>query len=520
MGSEKGQSAVKINVPRWMWGKKPRRMLDEAALRSRAVDGEPGAWMVCTNESYLGTDPNLIRLIHVAGRRGVKPQYELLRDSSLDIPINPPKWVYERLEKLRDRVEVKGELSDTLAHAHAVLMLAPVSELDTATKIIHEALAHIPLENSSSLPFEDSAVYFVKRNPALLHRVKIASVWLRLLHDEGLQGDTLPANFLKAAEEVRFESSFELQSGIHLLDAYFTPLAGALSPYIWLLVAARSSGLIGLSLGSTAVSGFSQFSSDPIQVLSPESGAGAGAVGKPRPELLPSSATAAFGWWTDALDRLFGVTSDLTVFADSDGCYDPEAHTHAILTMEQLFRRVHSMQYAHRDSHARRVLLFTLLDTLERLTDHNLEWHCSYRNAFRVLERLRLSIPEDAARILLPRAEDGVNALKSARDGFFMAKDKVPPGIRVPQPDGSTRTLDADHAVADYIKVLRNATHGHGAKSDGAIAKTNALLAQHNGKISDDIGWLGYLYLLDILNDPEQLRRKLRPPKTRSQRRK
>lgn len=499
-----------------MWGKKPRRMLDEAAFRSRMVDGEPGTWSVCTNESYLGTDPNLLRLIQIAGRRGFKAQYDILRDPSLDIRINPPEWVNERLASLRERVEAKGELSDTLAHAHAVLMLAPVSELDTVTRTIHEALAQIPLDGSPSLPFKDSAVYFVKRDPALLHRMKIASVWLRLLHDEGLQGDALPANFVRAAEDIRFSSSFELQSGIHVLDAYFSPLAGALSPYIWLVVAARASGVIGLSLGSTAVAGFSRFSSDPIQVLSPESASG----GKPRPQLSPSSATAAFAWWTDALNRLFGITSDLTVFAGPDGFYDAETHTHAILTVEQLFRRVHSMQYAHRDSHARRVLLFTLLDTLERLTDHNLEWHCSYRNAIQVFEKLQASIPEDAARILLPRAEDGVNALMSARDGFFMAKDKVPPGIRVPQPDGSMRTLDADHAVADYIKILRNATHGHGAKSDGAIAKTNALLAQHNGRISDDIGWLGYLYLLDILNDPDQLRRKLRPPKSRSQRRK
>jgi hypothetical protein len=500
-----------------MWGGKPRQLLDEAGLRSWEVRDQPGAWLVQTNERYYGTTPDLLSASTISADDTRGGRYDQIQQASRsDIRVQHPDWIEARLEELRDRIATKGEISDTFAHAQAAMTLAPPSQITTVIDAVHDALRQIPLEPAGSFPFAEAAVHFVRRSPILARRIKFPSVFLRLKSDSELQQDDLPLWAKKDPDGVGFHSSFDLYSGAVLLDAYFTPLAGALSPYVWLLLAPKTYGIIGISLGSTAVAGFARFSNDPIQILNPV----AGRSSIPPPEIDPSAPAAAFEWWTNALNRLFAVVSDVTLYVDSDGNYEPESHLHALLTIEQLFRRVHSMQYAHRDTHARRVLLFTLLDTLDRLTPNNLERNCSHRYAAERLSVLRSKIPANAAQILLPRAEDGVRALKEVRQGFFMKKNGNSARVTVAEADGSQRVLDADTAVAAYIKVLRNATHGHGAHKEEAIAKTNALLTQHNGDVPSDIGWLGYLYLLDILADPEKLRYALGPKKERKQQRK
>lgn len=172
-----------------------------------------------------------------------------------------------------------------------------------------------------------------------------------------------------------------------------------------------------------------------------------------------------------------------------------------MLTVEQLFRRVHSIQVGHRDTHARRVLLFTVLDTLESLTGRPIELHCSLEFASRTLNGIKAAIPSQAHEILLPAAERSVSALKRLQQGFFM----MDPQGRVPVP-GEKQPLDADKAAAQYLKMLRNATHGHGTNKQRQRHLTEALLAHHNGQVPHDIGLLGYLYLLDLLTRPAALR--------------
>ncbi len=60
---------------------------------------------------------------------------------------------------------------------------------------------------------------------------------------------------------------------------------------------------------------------------------------------------------------MFAVLTDPAVFTDHQQSYQPAKHLHALLTVEQLSRRVASIQTAHRDTNARRVLLFPVLDT-------------------------------------------------------------------------------------------------------------------------------------------------------------
>ena len=68
-------------------------------------------------------------------------------------------------------------------------------------------------------------------------------------------------------------------------------------------------------------------------------------------------------------------------------------------------------------------------------------------------------------------------------------------------------SLTVGDAAAHYLDVLRNATHGYGTAKSGRVNRTNALVAHHNGSIPHDLGLLGYLYLLDLLANPDILRR-------------
>jgi hypothetical protein len=220
--------------------------------------------------------------------------------------------------------------------------------------------------------------------------------------------------------------------------------------------------------------------------------------------LEPRSCGEAIGWWTDALNKLFGILADPAVFRDAHGYYNAAAQLEAFLTIEQLFRRVLSIQASHHDQQARRVLLFSVLDTLHQLTGRNFEAHCTLSYAQKVLDRLRQILPTDAKDLLLHRAQHSVSALRQMQQGFFMNVSGS--HISVPGPATDNLDLSLDDAVAHYLKLLRDANHGHGAVSPNKVGRTRSLLAMHDGHVPEDVGWLAYLYLLDVLTQPDILK--------------
>jgi hypothetical protein len=206
---------------------------------------------------------------------------------------------------------------------------------------------------------------------------------------------------------------------------------------------------------------------------------------------------------------MFGVLSDPAVYTNSDHDYMPSKHLHAQLSVEQLFRRTASIQRAHRDTDARRVLLFTTLDTLERVTSRTLTTMCTLSFARRTLKELRKSLSVEVAQLLLPAAERAVEALAALQDGFFLARQSGSTVVDFIDTNGDPAHLSLEDAAAEYVRVLRNATHGHGSNREDAKLRTDALLAHHNGALHHDLALLGYLYLLDLLSHPEKLRRTL-----------
>jgi hypothetical protein len=407
----------------------------------------------------------------------------------------------QRVNEFGARLQQPRQIVDMFTHVRLATMVAPDDQLPEVLATGFEALRALPLSDDPEVrPLCEASVHLAEREPAMTHRIKFPSVWLRFDYDERLaSGETL--NLGRGADDdPGFASAFDLHSGMLMFDSYFGPLAGCLSPYIWCLVIPRTRGVIVIDLGTT-LSGTRSQAAELLDTLPVHGPVG----GVRRPEFDSVAFGAAVAWWTDRLDALFGVLSDPSVFADRGGRYRAASHLHALLTVEQLFLRTMSIQSAARDTHAARVLLFSVLDTLQRLTGRPLETHCSAEFARKTLGRLHEVIPATARDVLLWSSKRAVGAITEVQDGFFLRSmdgDRVV--IRAEgKPD---KELTLDEAAAHYLKVIRDATHGHGSNKDNAKSKTNALLVQHNGQIPHDIAGLAFMYMLDVLSRPLDLR--------------
>lgn len=497
---------MNLVLPSWLWGGDPQGFVDSMKFHGRRADGDPGMWRVCTEESYYRrVAPGLLRCTRLAGPGLDSSRIgEVLAGPVRGSTIDPIPEAIERVNQLGARLGESSEIVDMFTHIRLSATVAPDNQLAQVIETGFEALRAVPFkEEPDARPFGDAGIHLVEREPALLHRIKIPSVFLRFEYDQRLATGEVP-EMGRDGNDPGFAAAFDLHSGMMMFDVYFGPLAGCLSPYVWCLIIPRSHGVLLISLGNV-LPGTRRESSELLHTL-PVYGSDSGSK---RPDFETASLDASIDWWAARLNRLFGVLTDPSVFADREGSYLPAAHLHALLTIEQLFRRVVSIQSADRDTHAARVLLFSVLDTLQRLTGRPLETHCSAQFARRTLDRLRSAIPEVAQGPLLWGPERAVSALTQTQDGFFLRhlSDDL---VNIQTSGGQQKTLTLDNAVAQYLKVIRDATHGHGSNKDNTKGKTNALLAQHNGRIPHDVSGLGFLYLLDVLSRPDVVRRILR----------
>lgn len=494
-------SQARIVVPPWLWGGEPDVFFARANLRVRR-DAASSAVLVQTDERYLHAKPQLVESRYVAGPSRRRPDFDLLARLSERNAVDsagPNAVTRAQLADVTRRAEETEDLVDRFYLWQLQTMVAGKDEVASTVADIHKALGTLESSSSPGLtPFRDASVHLVRRSETLVHRTKLISVLLRIEHDELLRGGNVAGlKAQSAAGDLVFASGDGLLSGLALFDAYLGPLLGALTPGVWGLSAHRASGTVLYSLGRT-VSGTRQGSAEMLQLLPSHSPA---VQTWQSPQVGHQAYAEAITWWAEQLNKIFGVLTNPAVFADRAGSYSPMKHQQALMTMEQLFRRVSSIQTSHRDGHARRVLLFSVLDTLERLTGRAIETHCLSSYANKTLDRVRSLLPPLAAPVLLPAAERAVTALEEVQHGFFIK----PSTQRSAAASHSVAGLPLPEAAARYIKVLRDATHGHGSNKTANAPTTNILLAQHNGEIAHDLPLIGYLYLLDVMTRPDDL---------------
>jgi hypothetical protein len=498
-------TAAAMYFPRWLWGGDPSAFFSEARLRGQLIDPDAGSWRVRTDESWRRSRPSLITVTHLAGPGVERPRFDLLRRlAANDTPVVVSSdSIVDEINRLGKRAAETGNPADAIAHSQLQIMAVRSVELSDAVRGVYENLLDVGLVGDpSEKVFANAGAHILRREPALIHRLKMASVWLRVLSDEKLGPcDLSQIKAAAAAGENAFASSQGLYDGIYTLDAYIAPLLGALSPAVWSFHAVRMIGTIAYTLGQP-IAGTHGTAAELLHVL-PNQGA---YESSKIPALSANASTASLDWWADRLNDLFAILADPAVFTDGDGSYVPAKHLHALMTVEQLFRRVASIQTSFRDANARRTLLFTVLDTLERLTGRDLPALCSLQLAQKTFRTLTEDMSADAGEVLLPGAKRAVTALEEVEEGFFIKRQTGASDIEWNDPRTGAQRLTPAEATAQYIKILRDSTHGHGSNRANQVVRTNALLTHHNGQIPHDLALLGYLYLLDLINRPADLR--------------
>ncbi len=364
--------------------------------------------------------------------------------------------------------------------------------------------------SGNNLLFPNRSVHVVAATQALLFRVKLPSVLIRIAQDPRVVDELRAGTAQVPQSGLLFGSAAEQAHTLMLTGSFLGPLLGCLMPYMWGYPCPRVMSTIIFGYGravSSLAAGIGI--SEQAQLL--QRGGRSGRLSTP--VIGAGACEAAIDWWTQRLDQLFRYLTDPATYIDSAGRYSPHEQLHWMLTFDQVLRLTTSLQTAVRDMSAQRVLAFTLLGSFaDRLLipRNGIEdlFKLSYARAR--FDEVKLAMPAEAAEILLPAAQRALDSLEALQKGFFIANQRNGGGVEIQMPNGPRRTYNFDDAVAKLMVVHRHATHGYGRgarpKSVASAEVNERILAHHDGAIPDDIALLPYLYLLAALSRPEHIR--------------
>jgi hypothetical protein len=364
------------------------------------------------------------------------------------------------------------------------------------------ALRTIPTESGGAFLFSGLSAHLAIATDLLVHRVRLPAIMFRFDQDP----DALDTIASLGDEGGYFASSSNWFQDIIAASHYFGPLLGCLAPGFWCLPTGRPPAAILFSLG-TGIAGYRHTPMEPMQLLPSEG----------RDEVVPvleftaTSCRVAIIWWTNRLNQMFGYLCDPTIFSNKSGIYDPYEHQHWLLTFGQIFGLTTALQTASRNHAVQRTVMNTLLDSYaDRVLDKDFIRLCTYDFAKETADRVRTRMPEVVAALLMPLADRAVDSLLRVQEGFFFRKQRGDKNVVVRIPgDQSERHREAPWAAAMLLKLYRNATHGFGGDRAPVTDKdliAERLLAHHTGQIPDDLVFLPYLYLLDVMCEPGRTR--------------
>lgn len=491
---ELARRSVILGLPQWMAGGDPAAFAQQCKWRLEAADRAAGEWRVRLEERVRRKPARLVQVHRLAtaanaGAAGAYARLSRLVDGPGAGKSLPPEQVQAELDRLASE-----RPHDLAALMYSGLLATGTTQPEHLATIVQQVLRDglLPL-----LP--DSAVYLAEIDPALSFRYSATRVLLQvhddpslILHRPGQQRD-----------ELIFNSGRWLFSDTAIgLGAYLSPLFLSLSPWVWAISAPRAGGVVIYTLGG-AVTGRRGEASELLQLFLPGGRATAG----PGPQVSAGDIHTALTWWITALDRMFTEITDPARYVTNDGRFDERRNFEALLSIEQAFRNVQSLSAHDRDGHARRVLLFDTLDTLGGIRAPDFDRMCELTCARQALDDVTAALDSRAGRVLLPRARAAVRALEELQQGFFLRSRLTAGGLRVPDKRGNENVMSLEKAAAAYLRILRNAGHAFGGRP-GQQARDEILLMSHTGAIPLDLPDLAYLYVLQLLAQPEGLRRR------------
>lgn len=232
---------------------------------------------------------------------------------------------------------------------------------------------------------------------------------------------------------------------------------------------------------------------------------------RPTPEVLDKY----LRWWVDRLNELSGLMIDPALFrkedGTEDGTYDAASHFGFQVSVDRLFATIKGILVAsRRDGFARSIYLFQALDLLSGIGLGNYRRLVSPKRVREDVDDLKKALPAEVATIVIPRCEGAASALEKLRDdGFYLTERITDTGLKLRNKDGRWDTTPLDMAVADYINLVRDAGHSLGKKMRDP--RELSLFVAHDGMIPPETADVPYMHLIRLLNDPDILRKALRP---------
>lgn len=246
-------------------------------------------------------------------------------------------------------------------------------------------------------------------------------------------------------------------------------------------------GLVPAGLLSTA--GASGFASDGVTPWQP-------------PQVAAQGIDAWFTWYINALNAFVAELLDPRPHADDSGAYRPAEHLALLITVERLFTSVvNVLAQTGREEYVAKTLAFTALDCLESLPGHPDRVQLLRPTTCQAsLDAITATAPA-AAHPLLERLAGVPAQIAALADGFFEPARRRPSEIllRAAKTGVPTWTPE-DLAVASYLNLVRNGTHGY-HKFVGSPREADLLLG-HNGAIPRAVADIPVLHALRLLAEP------------------
>ncbi|MDQ1247247.1 MAG: hypothetical protein QG597_1617 [Actinomycetota bacterium] len=492
---------VELVLPDVLFSGDLRGFIDHLGLHGRPLGND--RWAVWPNN-----DKVFISHHGLADDTGFVARFDHLNNMPLNAShLNNPETVARFAELDKQLAERMSGGSDIAALFHSIqasiLKCTTHEELIAAVEQACATLGTVPCESTGELLFAGLSAHLVIATDLLARRVRLPAILFRFDQDP----DALKTITDLGDEGGYFASSTKWFHDVISASHYFGPLLGCLAPGFWCIPTWRPPAAVLFNLG-TGIAGYRHTPMEPMQLL-PAEGRDENV---PNDSPSPESCRVAITWWTNRLNQMFGYLSDPTVFSNKHGTYDPYEHQHWLLTFGQVFDLMTATQSLSRNHAAQRALLYTLLDSFaDRIIDCELDKLCRYDHAKATADRVRTKMPESVAAVLMPLADRAVDGLLRLQEGFFFREQRGDKNVVIWIPGSERGHHQEPHrAAAMLMKLFRNATHGYGGIRRPQSEKdwvAERLLAHHTGETPDDLVFLPYLYLLDTLCNPEEIRK-------------
>jgi len=495
---------VKLRLSGDLFGGNPRGLLGHLELNGRHLGEDWWSVWPVDNGSFMS-------LRDLADEAESSNRFDLLKDVPdpvirLDDDPEIVRHYTDLHEQLTRRMTNRSDITAPFHKIQADLAISTNGdELISIVRDAYDNIRQVSFETSGERAFPHPSAHLISSTDLLIRRARLPGIMFRFDQDP----DALKTRAAISEEEGgHFDSQAAWYREVIGVVHYLGPLLGCLSPRFWCLPTGRPPFAILFNLGRD-ISGLRSSPMEPMQLL-PEFGR---MEPVPPAELTPTSCRHAIHWWTTRLNQMFRYLCDPTTFRNVNGEYDPYEHQHWLLTFGQVFGLTTALQASGRNHAVQRALMNTLLDTYAdriRIGGRGFERLCTWQYAKKAADRVHTRMPDDVAAILMPVADRAVESLRRFQEGFFIRRQRRDKNVIIRIPGEHPEHLQPEQATAVLLKVLRNATHGFGGRDPQPATKkeliAERLLAHHDGEMPADLVFLPYLYLLDALSQPEQVR--------------